>query len=285
MCDVVKIPENMADIERIRLVILGGAGVGKSCIVKRFLMNTYSDKYRSTVEDLYNREYDLGQVTLKVDILDTAGDQQFPAMRRLSIATAHAFILVYAATSAPSFACVKQCFEELREQRADYQEVPIVIAGNKLDLAPTHREVRIEDVSEWVYCELPRLRAKVLECSAKDDYNIKEIFRTLLTLSRILPKGDEDSSTGLKRRSSAYVSATSKGKSRASSGSPASLTSTAGALPEGTATTTTGVSSGGTEPPNSNRPKQRSRSLIRRSSRKTKQQIRDAPGSEDCNVQ
>jgi hypothetical protein len=56
----------MGDQERIRLVILGGAGVGKSCIVKRFLFNTFTDKYRSTVEDLYNREYDLGPVTLKV---------------------------------------------------------------------------------------------------------------------------------------------------------------------------------------------------------------------------
>lgn len=56
----------MTDVERIRLVILGGAGVGKSCIIKRFLLKTYSDKYRATVEDLYNREYDLGSVTLKV---------------------------------------------------------------------------------------------------------------------------------------------------------------------------------------------------------------------------
>jgi hypothetical protein len=46
---------------------------------------------------------------------------QFPAMRRLSIATAHAFMLVYSVTSAPSFAAVKQCFEEIREQRADFQ--------------------------------------------------------------------------------------------------------------------------------------------------------------------
>ena len=58
----------MGDHERIRLVILGGAGVGKSCIVKRFLFNTFTDKYRSTVEDLYNREYDLGPVTLKVSL-------------------------------------------------------------------------------------------------------------------------------------------------------------------------------------------------------------------------
>lgn len=57
----------------------------------------------------------------QVDILDTSGDMQFSAMRRLSIATAHAFLLVYATTSAPSFSCVKQCFEEIREQRADFQ--------------------------------------------------------------------------------------------------------------------------------------------------------------------
>lgn len=41
------------------------------------------------------------------------------------------------------------------------QDIPIVIAGNKLDLASTHREVTIEDVSEWVYCELPKLRLEI----------------------------------------------------------------------------------------------------------------------------
>lgn len=58
--DVDKATSDMADLERIRLVLLGGAGVGKSSIVKRFLFKTYTDKYRATVEDLYNREYDLG---------------------------------------------------------------------------------------------------------------------------------------------------------------------------------------------------------------------------------
>lgn len=53
--------------------------------------------------------------------------------------------------------------------------------------------------------------AKVLECSAKDDHNVTELFKTLLTLSRILPAGSNENTPGLKRRSSAYVSATSKG--------------------------------------------------------------------------
>lgn len=139
----------MADHERIRLVVLGGAGVGKSAIIRRLLGQGFSERYRPTVEDLYSRECVLGTLTLKVDLLDTAGnsllqfwsarrprprylcsaiytakfsgDLQFPAMRRLSIATAHAFLLVYATTSLPSFECIKQCFEEVREQRPDFQ--------------------------------------------------------------------------------------------------------------------------------------------------------------------
>ncbi|KAH8304518.1 GTP-binding protein Di-Ras2 [Drosophila kikkawai] len=279
----------MADLERIRLVLLGGAGVGKSSIVKRFLFKSYTDKYRATVEDLYNREYDLGGVTLKVDILDTSGDMQFPAMRRLSIATAHAFMLVYAATSAPSFQCVKQCFEEIREQRGDFQDIPIVIAGNKADLASTHREVKLEEVTDWVFCELPRLRAKVLECSAKEDSNVTDLFKSLLSLSRFLPAsssgsggsgaGGEAAPSGFKRRSSAYVSASSsRNKNRmnspALSGAGGSGDKKCSGLVDAVDVASTSAEA---------KLKPRSRSLIRRASRKTKQQINNA--SDDCNVQ
>lgn len=95
---------------------------------------------------------------LQVDIFDTCGDFQFPAMRRLSIATAHAFLLVYSTLSSESFTTLKRCFEEIRQQRSDYQNIPIVVAGNKVDLAAEQRQVHIEDVSEWLYCDLPKLR-------------------------------------------------------------------------------------------------------------------------------
>ncbi|XP_076682912.1 GTP-binding protein Di-Ras2 [Andrena cerasifolii] len=265
----------MDDLERIRLVVLGGAGVGKSAIIRRLLGQGFSERYRPTVEDLYTRECVLGTLTLKVDLLDTAGDLQFPAMRRLSIATAHAFLLVYATTSLPSFECVKRCFEEVREQRPDYQEVPIVVAGNKLDLAPTRREVPIEDVSEWLFCELPKLRAKVMECSAKDDYNIRDVFRCFVTLSKIVPKnttGDTEES-GLRRRCSAYGSRRS--------GSPHGRTGSA-AGPGGNSQQTV-AAQGSNVAPEETKSKPRSRSLIRRASRKTKQQIRDAR-TDDCNI-
>jgi len=148
----------MGDFERIRLVALGGPKVGKSSIVKRFLFNTFTDKYKATVEDLYSKEYDFGSITLKVDVLDTAGDLQFPAMRRLSIATAHAFLLVYSVDNVASFEVVKGCFREIQEQRADFQEIPIVIAGNKMDVELTSVEVEFDDVSDWISSHMPILK-------------------------------------------------------------------------------------------------------------------------------
>ncbi|XP_076339709.1 GTP-binding protein Di-Ras2-like [Tachypleus tridentatus] len=187
----------------VRLVMLGGSAVGKSSIIKRFLFDTYSEKHCPTVEDMHYREFHLGTMTLRVDFLDTAGDMQFPAMRRLSIANAQAFLLVYSVTNKGSLEIVKKCLEEIREQRADFQEIPMVVVGNKLDLAIDFRELPKEDVAEWVYCELPRLRVKVLECSAKDGVNITEIFRSFLSLAKMQVPSD---SAGFHRRSSAHAS-------------------------------------------------------------------------------
>ena len=81
--------------DRIRVVVIGDNRVGKSAILNRFLNNTflvrtcnsyfiiyttfypfYQSDYRPTVEDLYSKDFKLGSNTLKVDFLDTAGDDQ-----------------------------------------------------------------------------------------------------------------------------------------------------------------------------------------------------------------
>jgi small GTP-binding protein len=123
----------MSDVEhRYRLVVLGSGKVGKSSIIRRLLKDDFVEGYRPTVEDLHCRDYDVGGSTIKVDILDTAGNLEFPAMRRLSISTAHAFLLVYAIDDRESFNEVCQLWEQIREQRSGYQELPCVVAGNKV---------------------------------------------------------------------------------------------------------------------------------------------------------
>lgn len=103
------------------MVFLGAGRVGKTAILKRFLFNTFSEDYKETVEDLYVRDYNVRGSLIKVDFLDTAGNLTFPAMRRLSITTAHAFVLVYAITTLESFEEVKKLWAQIQEERSNYQ--------------------------------------------------------------------------------------------------------------------------------------------------------------------
>jgi len=70
----------MSDTEqRYRLVVLGSGRVGKSSIIRRLLKDEFAEGYKATVEDLHCRDYDIDGTTIKVDILDTAGNLEFPA--------------------------------------------------------------------------------------------------------------------------------------------------------------------------------------------------------------
>lgn len=185
---------------RQRIVVLGSGGVGKSSIINRFLNKTFSDRYKETVEDLYCREYNICGFDIKVDVLDTAGKLSFPAMRRLSISNANAFLLVYSFDDSSSFEEVKQIKTQIQEQRDDYQDIPIVIVGNKCDLPDDKRQVERSIVRDW--CEETWIESQAhLEVSAKGNINVEDIFKKLLQLSKIVPV--KQLSPALKRRLSA----------------------------------------------------------------------------------
>ncbi len=172
----------MGDEERNRLVILGAGQVGKTAIVSRFLRQTFPETYKATVEDLHCRDYDINGTQVKVDILDTAGNLAFPAMRRLSITTAHAFILVYSIDDLPSFQEIRTIWEQIKEQRANFQDLPCVIVGNKSDLE-TARQVELADAQAWAASE--GMESSLLEISAKDNTDVINIFQKLLDQAKI----------------------------------------------------------------------------------------------------
>ena len=67
-------------------------------------------------------------------------------MRRLSISTAHAFLLVYSIDDRASFDEVRRLWEQIKEERTGYNELPCVVAGNKVS-----RTIDVENVLRLFY--------------------------------------------------------------------------------------------------------------------------------------
>nr|XP_014092581.2 uncharacterized protein LOC106619117 [Bactrocera oleae] len=129
-------------------------------------------------------------------------------------------------------------------------------------------------IASWKASFLISCRVKVLECSAKDDQNVTDLFKTLLSLPRFLPVGsNNDGTSGLKRRSLAYVSASSSGIKNRNASPSVSADKKASLIKAIEPATSSGDA----------KLKPRSRSLIRRASRKPKQQINNV--TDDCNLQ
>ncbi|NXB55595.1 RHES protein, partial [Struthidea cinerea] len=159
----------------VRLVFLGAAGVGKTSLIRRFLMDTFEPKHRRTVEELHSKEYEVCGATVKVEILDTSGSYSFPAMRKLSIQNSDAFALVYAVDDAESFESVKSLREEILEVKED-KFPPIVVVGNKAE-SGGERQGPGEDALSLVELDW---NSRFVETSAKDNENVLEVFRELL---------------------------------------------------------------------------------------------------------
>ncbi|KAK8405620.1 hypothetical protein O3P69_001858 [Scylla paramamosain] len=164
---------------RYRVVVMGAAKVGKTAIINQFLYDTFTPKYTRTVEEMHHGEYEVAGLSLTLDILDTSGSYEFPAMRELSVNTADAFILVYAINDAESFEEVRQLREFILQTKKT--SVPIVVVGNKADLEE-QRMVPLETAETIV---LVNWENGFLETSAKDNLNVLHVFKELLKQAKI----------------------------------------------------------------------------------------------------
>lgn len=86
-----------------RLVVCGGGGVGKSALVIRFVQNHFVDEYDPTIEDSYRKQSTIDEESCLLDILDTAGQEEYRAMRDQYVRGGQAFVIVYSVTNRTSF--------------------------------------------------------------------------------------------------------------------------------------------------------------------------------------
>ncbi|KAL8852680.1 MAG: hypothetical protein Q9221_002440 [Calogaya cf. arnoldii] len=164
-------------------------GVGKSCLTAQFVQNVWIESYDPTIEDSYRKQIEVDGKQCILEILDTAGTEQFTAMRELYMKSGQGFLLVFSITSLSSL----NELHELRDQIVrikDDPQVPLVIVGNKSDLD----DERVVSRARAFAVSQSWGNVHYYETSARRRANVDEAFyavhmmKSCLRISTTLPK-------------------------------------------------------------------------------------------------
>lgn len=161
-------------LKEYKLVVVGGGGVGKSALTIQLIQSHFVDEYDPTIEDSYRKQCTVDNEQVMLDILDTAGQEEYLAMREQYMRTGEGFLLVYAINSRNSLDELQVFYEQIQRVK-DSDNVPVLVVGNKSDLE-IERQVSYEEGVAFA----KSLGCPFLETSAKQRINVEEAFYGLV---------------------------------------------------------------------------------------------------------
>ncbi|EIM23181.1 ras-like protein [Wallemia mellicola CBS 633.66] len=157
-----------------KLVVVGGGGVGKSALTIQFIQSHFVDEYDPTIEDSYRKQCQIDAEPALLDVLDTAGQEEYSAMREQYMRTGEGFLLVYSITSRNSFEEIETFHQQiLRVKDKDF--FPMVLVANKADLE-YERQVGSNEGRQLA----KNFGCRFIETSAKQRINVDEAFYNLV---------------------------------------------------------------------------------------------------------
>lgn len=162
-------------MSKYKICVAGAGGVGKSALCVQFVRGRFVAVYDPTVEDIFAKVLEVDGVSRALEIIDTAGQEEYKTLRDIYFRDSDGFVLVYSITSPQSFVQATKLKERLTQIHGPGK--PIILAGNKLDLE-SDREVLEEEAYQYAVSQ----QVGFFECSAKDMINVVELFSGVVRL-------------------------------------------------------------------------------------------------------
>ncbi|ELP89032.1 hypothetical protein EIN_164320 [Entamoeba invadens IP1] len=162
-----------------KIVMLGSGSVGKSAITVQFISGAFIAVYDPTIEDFYRTSVIIKNESILIDVVDTAGQDEYKSLRDQYMQTGDGFVVVYSISSENSFIEANKIYQSLftlANKDINKDHIPIVLCGNKCDLHIKERQISIEQGASLA----ESLGTLFFETSAKLGINVKEAFTSLV---------------------------------------------------------------------------------------------------------
>lgn len=174
-----------------KVIMVGSGGVGKSALTLQFMYDEFVEDYEPTKADSYRKRVVLDGEEVQIDILDTAGQEDYAAIRDNYFRSGEGFLCVFSITEDDSFSSTAEFREQILRVKAgagggggggssgggivDDSMIPFILVGNKADLHErrqvTQRAAQ-DRADQW--------RVPYVETSAKTRENVDKVFFDLM---------------------------------------------------------------------------------------------------------
>ena len=189
-------------------------------------LNHFVETYDPTIEDSYRKQVVIDSQSCMLEVLDTAGQEEYTALRDQWIRDGEGFILVYSITSRSSFTRIRKFHNQIQRVKEStsasspttagyltsptsptmhmgHQSAPVMLVGNKSDRV-TDREVSIQEGSALA----KDMGCQFVEASAKNCINVEKAFYDVVRSLRNMRQDNQITRTGTSDKQSRFPGGT-----------------------------------------------------------------------------
>eukprot|EP01083_Nonionella_stella_P074520 202186_1 len=175
------------DPRKMQIALMGASGVGKTSITERIVHGIFPIEYRPCIEDWYFKNMVVDGVPIRIELIDTAGQEEFVTILHEYLRHFDCLLWVYSISSRESFDHI-QTLPELQQDACDldadeWKNVKYgVLCGNKCDLDDINRVVSKKEGQQLA--ESWGSNITFWETSAKEDINLNEALKQCVKMYR-----------------------------------------------------------------------------------------------------